>query len=269
MDADRYQYPARATGSRGSADTGRRLEQDRRRDPAVRRRQRRDARRRQGRRRQRGARLCWRQGRPGHRRDAGEATAARDADDACKLMATFNEAKDSSGKDVIPRLFIKGAAPAVGHVTTACRTARAPPGTTAEAACRGEHDADGEAGLRVMAGALLSAVSRPAFDAERRLARLRQGASADEPRGDGRPARRSRRPPWPMPKALSVPDGDGRRPRRDRARPSPRSSASPVRRFSGAEFAALPQQERLDRIDSIGVASAAWRGARQGVLATR
>ena len=70
-------------------------------------------------------------------------------------MATFNQAKDARGKDVV-RCFVKGAAPAVmGRVTTALANGDEHPlGRRSQAAGRERTwTRMGEAGLRVMAGA--------------------------------------------------------------------------------------------------------------------
>ena len=100
------------------------LRLDRRRRHPVHHRQRRQARRRQGRRRPDRGRPArpGPQGRARHRGEPGAGfprLATLPFDPTYKLMATFNSATDSSGNNVV-RCFVKGAAPAViGRAATA------------------------------------------------------------------------------------------------------------------------------------------------------
>ena len=93
-------------------------------------------------------------------------------DPSYKLMATFNQAKDASGKDVV-RCFVKGAAPAVlARAATALSNGTSIPWDD-ELKLRAEQHVERMegAGLRVMAGAF-----------------------RDLDRGQLRPGRRSARP---------------------------------------------------------------------------
>ena len=75
-------------------------------------------------------------------------------DPGYKLMATFNQAKDASGKEIV-RCFVKGAAPAVmARAATALSNGKSIPWDDAlEQRAEQQVQRMGEAGLRVMAGA--------------------------------------------------------------------------------------------------------------------
>ena len=174
-------------------------------------------------------------------------------DPTYKLMATFNQATDASGKPVV-RCFVKGAAPAVmGRVSTALSGGKSIPATD-DLSQRAQANIArmGEAGLRVMASAfrdldpaqfdpdgdllghvhdleitsLVAMVDPPreeskaaVADAQRAHIRVRMVTGDDVVTGAA------------IAKQLGI-DGDA---------------------ILGADFAALSDQERKDRIDSIGV----------------
>ena len=83
-------------------------------------------------------------------------------DPSYKLMATFNQAKDAAGNDVV-RCFVKGAAPAVlSRASTALANgAQRPLGRRPQQRAQQHVQRMGEAGLRVMAGAFAISI-RPA-----------------------------------------------------------------------------------------------------------
>ncbi len=107
-------------------------------------------------------------------------------DPTYKLMATFNQAKDASGGDVV-RCFVKGAAPAVMSLaSTALSNGTSVPWDDALRR-RSEQDVQrmGEAGLRVMAGAVRD-LDAAGFD-NGGPARPGEGPGDDQPRRHGRP----------------------------------------------------------------------------------
>ena len=111
-------------------------------------------------------------------------------DPSYKLMATFNQAKDRSGNDVV-RCFVKGAAPAVmSRAATALANGSSVPWDDSM-----EHRAQqhvkrmGEAGLRVMAGAYRD-LDPAGFDPEGDLLALVDGLEMTSLVGHGRPASR-------------------------------------------------------------------------------
>ena len=107
-------------------------------------------------------------------------------------------------------------------------------------------------GLRVMAAAFWD-LDPAAFDPEGDLLAYVSDLETtsligmvDPPRDESKAAvANARRPPYPR--------AHGHRRRRDHRRRHRGSSASPARPILGAEFAALSEQERLRRIDDIGV----------------
>ena len=111
-------------------------------------------------------------------------------DPTYKLMATFNQAKDASGNDVV-RCFVKGAAPAVmARAATALAGGTSIPWDDALRQRAEQHvQRMEEAGLRVMAGAFRD-LDAASFDPDGDLLGLRPGPGDDEPGRDGRPASR-------------------------------------------------------------------------------
>jgi Ca2+-transporting ATPase len=174
-------------------------------------------------------------------------------DPTYKLMATFNQTTDASGQPVV-RCFVKGAAPAVmGRVTTALAGGKSIPWDD-DLRQRAEANVArmGEAGLRVMAGAFRD-LDATQFDPDGDLLGLVHDlemtslvAMVDPPREESKAAVANAQLAHirvrmvtgddvvtgaAIAKQLGI-DGDS---------------------ILGADFAALSDQERHDRIDSIGV----------------
>jgi P-type Ca2+ transporter type 2C len=174
-------------------------------------------------------------------------------DPTYKLMATFNQTTDAAGRPVV-RCFVKGAAPAVmGRVTTALAGGKSIPSDD-DLRQRAEANVArmGEAGLRVMAGAFRD-LDATQFDADGDLLGLVHDlemtslvAMVDPPREESKAAVANAQLAHirvrmvtgddvvtgaAIAKQLGI-DGDS---------------------ILGADFAALSDQERHDRIDSIGV----------------
>ena len=170
-----------------------------------------------------------------------------------KLMATFNRAKDASGNDVV-RCFVKGAAPAVmALAATALANGESVGWDESLKAAADQHVRRmGEAGLRVMAGALRD-LNAAAFDPDldllsyvRELQMTSLVGMVDPPRAESKAAVAHAKGAHirvrmvtgddvvtgaAIAKQLDIP-GDA---------------------ILGAEFAALSESERLDKIDEIGV----------------
>jgi P-type Ca2+ transporter type 2C len=174
-------------------------------------------------------------------------------DPTYKLMATFNQTTDASGKPVV-RCFVKGAAPAVmGRVATALSGGTSVPWDD-DLRQRAEANVArmGEAGLRVMAGAFRD-LNPAHFDPDgdllgyvHDLEMTSLVAMVDPPREESKAAVANAQQAHirvrmvtgddvvtgaSIAKQLGI-DGDA---------------------ILGADFAALSEQERRDRIDSIGV----------------
>ena len=174
-------------------------------------------------------------------------------DPTYKLMATFNQTTDASGKPVV-RCFVKGAAPAVmGRVSTALSGGTSIPATD-DLSQRAEANVArmGEAGLRVMASAFRD-LDPAQFDPDgdllghvHDLEITSLVAMVDPPREESKAAVANAQQAHirvrmvtgddvvtgaAIAKQLGI-DGDA---------------------ILGADFAALSDQERKDRIDSIGV----------------
>ena len=174
-------------------------------------------------------------------------------DPTYKLMATFNQTTDASGQPVV-RCFVKGAAPAVmGRVTTALAGGMSIPWTDdLKQRAQANVARMGEAGLRVMAGAFRD-LDPAQFDPDgdllgyiHDLEMTSLVAMVDPPREESKAAVANAQLAHirvrmvtgddvvtgaAIAKQLGI-DGDS---------------------ILGAEFAALSDQERHDRIDSIGV----------------
>jgi len=174
-------------------------------------------------------------------------------DPTYKLMATFNQTTDAAGRPIV-RCFVKGAAPAVmGRVTTALAGGKSIPWDD-DLRQRAEANVArmGEAGLRVMAGAFRD-LDPTQFDSDGDLLGLVHNlemtslvAMVDPPREESKAAVANAQLAHirvrmvtgddvvtgaAIAKQLGI-DGDS---------------------ILGADFAALSDQERHDRIDSIGV----------------
>ncbi|MER7578891.1 HAD-IC family P-type ATPase [Kitasatospora sp. NPDC097691] len=174
-------------------------------------------------------------------------------DPSYKLMASFNEAKDADGRPVV-RCFVKGAAPAV--------TARAATALSNGAVVPWDADLGGRAqaqvermggeGLRVMAGAVRD-LDPAEFDPDGDLLALVDGlrmtslvAMVDPPREESRAAVASAQAAHIRVRMVTGDDVT--------------TGAAIARQLGidgeavlGADFAALPEHERLARIDGIGV----------------
>ena len=173
-------------------------------------------------------------------------------DPTYKLMATFNSTTDPSGRPVV-RCFVKGAAPAVmDRAATALSGGTRSHGTRTWRAGRVPHGADGRRGP---AGhGRRHARSRPRrLRPGRRPARLRDRPADDEPR-------RMVDPPRDESKAAVA----GAQAAHIRVRMVTGDDVTtgaaiaeqlgiPGEAILGADFAALPEPERLARIDDIGV----------------
>ncbi|GAA2827065.1 cation-transporting P-type ATPase [Kitasatospora paracochleata] len=170
-----------------------------------------------------------------------------------KLMATFNSAVDASGRPVV-RCFVKGAAPAVtARATTALAAGRAVP-WDADLAGRAETQSARIAaeGRRVMAAAVRD-LDPAGFDPEGDLLALVTDLSmtslvgmVDPPRAESREAVASAQSAHIRVRMVTGDDvttGEA----------IARQLGIPGEAILGAEFAALPEAERLARIDRIGV----------------
>ncbi|MGW6913857.1 cation-translocating P-type ATPase [Kitasatospora sp. NPDC054939] len=171
-----------------------------------------------------------------------------------KLMATFNEAKDADGRAVV-RCFVKGAAPAVtARATTALAADGAVVPWDADLAARAGAQTErmGGEGLRVMAAAVRDldpADFAPDGDLLALVTDLRMTslvAMVDPPREESRAA---------------VADAQAAHIRVRMVTGDDVTTGAAIARqlgiggeaVLGADFAALPEAERLARIDAIGV----------------
>ncbi|MFE7192668.1 cation-translocating P-type ATPase [Kitasatospora sp. NPDC057541] len=174
-------------------------------------------------------------------------------DPGYKLMATFNAAKDADGRPVV-RCFVKGAAPAVtARATTALAAgAGVPWDGDLEARARAQTERMGGEGLRVMAGAVRDldpAGFDPAGDLLALVTDLRMTSlvgMVDPPREESRAAVASAQAAHIRVRMVTGDDVT--------------TGAAIARQLGidgeamlGADFAALPESERLARIDAIGV----------------
>jgi Ca2+-transporting ATPase len=174
-------------------------------------------------------------------------------DPAYKLMATFNSAEDASGRSVV-RCFVKGAAPAVMHrAATALAGGRAIPWDTdlSQRARTHTRRMEGE-GWRVMAAATRD-LDPAAFDPDGDLLAYVTDlqvrslvAMVDPPRDESKAAVASAHAAHIRVRMVTGDDVT--------------TGAAIARQLGisgeailGAEFAALPEPERLARIDGIGV----------------
>jgi P-type Ca2+ transporter type 2C len=174
-------------------------------------------------------------------------------DPTYKLMATFNQTTDASGKAVV-RCFVKGAAPAVmGRVATALSGGTSVPWDD-DLRQRAEANVArmGEAGLRVMAGAFRD-LNPAHFDPDgdllgyvHDLEMTSLVAMVDPPREESKAAVANAQQAHIRVRMVTGDDVV--------------TGASIAKQLGiegdailGADFAALSEQERRDRIDSIGV----------------
>ena len=182
-------------------------------------------------------------------------------DPTYKLMATFNRAKDASGRDIV-RCFVKGAAPAVmGLASTAQSNGTSVPWDDALRR-RAEENVlrMGEAGLRVMAGAVRD-LDAAGFDPTGDLLALVRDVQmtslvgmVDPPREESRAAVASAHQAHIRVRMVTGDDvvtGAAIAKQLD----------IPGEAILGADFAALSEPERLERIDYIGVVGRVAPGA--------
>ncbi|CAN3985641.1 cation-translocating P-type ATPase [Kitasatospora purpeofusca] len=174
-------------------------------------------------------------------------------DPGYKLMASFNEAKDADGRPVV-RCFVKGAAPAVtARAATALADGAAIPWDEELAGrARAQNERLGAEGLRVMAAAyrdLDPADFDPAGDLLGYVTELRMTSlvgMVDPPREESKAAIADAQAAHIRVRMVTGDDVT--------------TGAAIARQLGiggeavlGAEFAAWSEQERLDRIDAIGV----------------
>src|SRR6478672_352923 len=174
-------------------------------------------------------------------------------DPTYKLMATFNQTTDASGQPVV-RCFVKGAAPAVmGRVTTALAGGKSIPATDdLKQRAQANVARMGEAGLRVMAGAYRD-LDPAQFDPDgdllgyvHDLEMTSLVAMVDPPREESKAAVANAQRAHIRVRMVTGDDVV--------------TGAAIAKQLGidgeamlGADFAALSDQERHDRIDSIGV----------------
>jgi len=178
-------------------------------------------------------------------------------DPSYKLMATFNQAKDASGRDVV-RCFVKGAAPAVmARAATALANGTSIPWDDALRQRAEQHvQRMGEAGLRVMAAAFRNldpASFDPAsFDPDGDLLALVQDLEmtslvgmVDPPREESKAAVADAQAAHIRVRMVTGDDVVT-------GAAIAEQLGIPGEAILGADFAALPEPERLERIDRIG-----------------
>jgi Ca2+-transporting ATPase len=174
-------------------------------------------------------------------------------DPTYKLMATFNSTTDASGRDVV-RCFIKGAAPAVmGRTTTALSNGKSVPWDDDLLQRANQNVARmGAEGLRVMAAAYRD-LDPGDFDADGDLLEYVQDlemtslvAMVDPPREESKAAVADAQRAHIRVRMVTGDDVVT-------GAAIAKQVGIPGEAMLGAEFAALSEQERLDRIDSIGV----------------
>ena len=186
-------------------------------------------------------------------RDQLPRVATLPFDPSYKLMATFNQAKDASGKDVV-RCFVKGAAPAVlARAATALAGGKSIPWDDAL-----KHRAEQNVqrmeglGLRVMAGAFRD-LDTAGFDPSGDLLALVQDLEmtslvgmVDPPREESKAAVSDAQKAHIRVRMVTGDDVVT-------GAAIAKQLNIPGESILGAEFAALSEQERLARIDDIGV----------------
>ena len=174
-------------------------------------------------------------------------------DPGYKLMATFNQATDGSGSDVV-RCFVKGAAPAVmARAATALANGTSMPWDAALRQRAGQHvQRMEEAGLRVMAAAVKD-LDPAAFDPDGDLLAYAQDLEmtslvgmVDPPREESKAAVADAQDAHIRVRMVTGDDVVT-------GAAIARQLNIPGEAILGADFAALPEAERLERIDRIGV----------------
>ena len=174
-------------------------------------------------------------------------------DPTYKLMAAFCEAKDASGKDVV-RMFVKGAGPAViGRATSAlAKGANVPWTDDANQRADREMERLGNLGLRIMAAAMKD-IDPSDFDPEGDLLSLVQGLQMtalvgmiDPPRPESLDAVRAAQSANIRVRMVTGDDVVT-------GAAVAKQLGIPGEAILGTELAAMSEEERLARIDDIGV----------------
>ena len=174
-------------------------------------------------------------------------------DPSYKLMATFNQAKDASGREVV-RCFVKGAAPAVmARAATALANGTSVAwDDTLRQRAEQHMQRMGEAGLRVMAGAFRD-LDPASFDPDGDLLALVQDLQmtslvgmVDPPREESRAAVADAQAAHIRVRMVTGDDVIT-------GAAIARQLGIPGEAILGADFAALSEPERFERIDHIGV----------------
>jgi Ca2+-transporting ATPase len=174
-------------------------------------------------------------------------------DPSYKLMATFNQAKDASGNDVV-RCFVKGAAPAVmSRAATALANGTSIPWDDALRQRAEQHvERMGQAGLRVMAAAYKD-LEPAAFAPDGDLLALVQDLEmtslvgmVDPPREESKAAVADAQQAHIRVRMVTGDDVVT-------GAAIAQQLGIPGQAMLGADFAALSETERLERIDHIGV----------------
>ena len=174
-------------------------------------------------------------------------------DPTYKLMAVFAEAKDATGKAVV-RAFVKGAGPAViGRATTALSNGESVPwGDDANARAAKQMERLGSRGLRVMVAATRD-IDPAEFDPAGDLLSLMQGLQMtamvgmiDPPRAESKDAVRNAQSANIRVRMVTGDDVVT-------GAAIAEQLGIPGEAILGADFAALSEEERLARIDGIGV----------------
>ena len=174
-------------------------------------------------------------------------------DPTYKLMATFNHTKDASGNDVV-RCFVKGAAPAVmARATTALSNGTSIPwDDTLRQAAEQNAQRMGEAGLRVMAGAFRD-IDAGDFDPNGDLLALVEALEMTSLVGMVDPPREQSKAAVAEALAAHIQvrmvTGDDV----ITGAAIAKQLEIPGEAILGADFAALSETDRLERIDHIGV----------------
>jgi P-type Ca2+ transporter type 2C len=174
-------------------------------------------------------------------------------DPSYKLMATFNQAKDASGNDVV-RCFVKGAAPAVmARASTALANGTSVAWDDALKQRAQQHvERMGRAGLRVMAAAFRD-LEAAGFDPDGDLLALVHDLEVtslvgmvDPPREESKAAVADAQQAHIRVRMVTGDDVVT-------GAAIAEQLGIPGQAILGADFAALPEGERIERIDRIGV----------------
>jgi Ca2+-transporting ATPase len=190
---------------------------------------------------------------PDGTREAYPRLATLSFDPTYKLMAVFVNTKDESGNPVV-RAFVKGAAPAViGRATSAlAKGASVPWGEAENQRANEQQDRLGGKGLRIMAAAVKD-IDPNEFDPKGDLLSMLQGLQMtamvgmiDPPRPESLDAVKAAQAANIRVRMVTGDDVVT-------GAAVAKQLGIPGEAILGADFAALSEAERLDRIDSIGV----------------